>query len=208
MFVPAGVFLFGAEKREVNLPAFWIDKFPVTNRQYESFCRATGYRWPKCRDDARFSEPEAPVVGIGVQDAEKYARWVGKALPTEEQWEKACRGTDGRLYPWGDAFDRRRANLTPSDLARDGKDKERRPRLVPADRGILKDDLAFPLHHIVGNVREWTSTPASEAKNEASYFVVGGSAADTEKDALAGANRKQQGADRDPFTGFRLAWPR
>ena len=101
MLVAPGAFFFGLDKRRVELGAYYIDKYPVTNRQYEAFCRATGYRWPKFKNDERFNDPDAPVVGISVQDAEKYARWVGKSLPTEEQWEKACRGSDGRLYPWG-----------------------------------------------------------------------------------------------------------
>ena len=82
MLVAAGTFLFGPAKEEVNLAAFYIDKFPVTNREYEAFCRATGYRWPKFMKDERFNDPDGPVVGVSLADAQRYCRWVGKSLPT------------------------------------------------------------------------------------------------------------------------------
>ncbi len=64
MLVAGGAFLFGPEREEVNLGPFYIDKFPVTNREYEAFCRATGYRWPKYMNDERFNDPLSPVVGV------------------------------------------------------------------------------------------------------------------------------------------------
>ena len=92
-------------QRRVELPAFEIDKYPVTNRQFMAFCDGTQYRrgwrfkeWAKRR-------PEHPVIGVCRADAAAYAKWAGKRVPTEAEWEKAARGSDGRIYPWGDEFD-------------------------------------------------------------------------------------------------------
>lgn len=93
--------------RLVEVAAYRIDRYPVTNRQYEEFCRVTGHRTP-----GHWGAPqppqhlwEHPVISVDLADAVAYAAWLGKRLPTEAEWEKAARGTDGRTYPWGDAFD-------------------------------------------------------------------------------------------------------
>ena len=93
-------------ERIVDLPAFAIDRYPVTNRQYAAFCKATGY---KPRGHWRGPEPpeailDHPVLMVDQADCRAYARWAGKRLPTEDEWEKAARGTDARLFPWGNRF--------------------------------------------------------------------------------------------------------
>ncbi len=86
----------------VALGDFWIDKYPVTNRQYRKFLEATRHRTPRFLERSIWGEPGHPVVGVDWSDAWAYAAWAGKRLPTEEEWEKAARGVDGRLFPWGE----------------------------------------------------------------------------------------------------------
>ena len=149
MLVPAGAFLFGGELEKVHVPSFYIDKYPVTNREYEAFCRDTGYRFPKYWNESRFRGPDAPVVGVSVADAQKYSRWVGKVLPTEEQWEKASRGIDGRLFPWGD-------DEASAEHACFGEDvEEGSTESVHAHPAGLSP---YGVGEMAGNVWEWTST--------------------------------------------------
>jgi formylglycine-generating enzyme required for sulfatase activity len=134
--VPAGQFFMGSDtgdvderpQRHVFLDAYAIDRREVTNLQYQRFLLATGWtapeRWPERYLDqlpekdpdwqgTSFPDGEGlhPVVGVNWEDANAYCRWLGKRLPTEAEWEKAARGTDGRIYPWGDAWDASKANV-------------------------------------------------------------------------------------------------
>ncbi|MCC6556350.1 MAG: SUMF1/EgtB/PvdO family nonheme iron enzyme [Polyangiaceae bacterium] len=110
ILVPGGPFLMGQQRRAVHVDAFYIDRTPVTNRQFKAFLDITGY----APDDSegRFLShlrrgeiprglEEHPVVYVSWDDARAYAAWAGKRLPTEAEWEKAARGGDGRKYPWG-----------------------------------------------------------------------------------------------------------
>ncbi len=94
-------------QREVVLKAYFLDKYPVTNRQYAEFVKATGHappqHWRGKTPPARLLEH--PVVFVSREDARAYVAWCGKRLPTEAEWEKAARGTDGRTFPWGNDFD-------------------------------------------------------------------------------------------------------
>ncbi|MCA9796270.1 MAG: SUMF1/EgtB/PvdO family nonheme iron enzyme, partial [Candidatus Eremiobacteraeota bacterium] len=109
--VPAGKFLFGPDKTEVDLPAYRISKYPVTNHQFQQFVEATGYEphgsWHIPEGgyvEGPGGEASHPAVNVSFHDARAYARWAGGRLASEEEWEKAARGTDGRLYPWGNQW--------------------------------------------------------------------------------------------------------
>jgi formylglycine-generating enzyme required for sulfatase activity len=117
--IPAGTFLMGfdgdfftAPEREIWLDEYRIDKMPVTNRQYLAFCREAGHPTPPHWHAARAPQglEKHPVINVTIEEARAYATWAGKALPTEAQWEKAARGTDGRQWPWGDEFDETLSN--------------------------------------------------------------------------------------------------
>jgi sulfatase modifying factor 1 len=136
VYVPAGEFLMGSDtgdlderpQRRVYLDAFEIDRYEVTNAQYRRFLLATGHEppqpWPGRYTAFRpehdpdwqgteYPDGEAlhPVVGVNWTDAVTYCAWAGKRLPTEAEWEKAARGTDGRAFPWGDEWDADKANV-------------------------------------------------------------------------------------------------
>jgi len=108
VLVRAGAFLAGKDRRTVNLPDFYIDQREVSNAAYARFCtekqRPLPDRFPQDR-------PNYPVVNITFVDAQEFARWAQKRLPTLLEWEKAARGADGRLYPWGNQADPTRANV-------------------------------------------------------------------------------------------------
>ncbi|HEU4754573.1 MAG TPA: SUMF1/EgtB/PvdO family nonheme iron enzyme, partial [Armatimonadota bacterium] len=121
VLVPAGPFTMGSESgspdekpaRTLTLPAFYIDRTEVTNEQYARFVQATGHAappdWPGRAPDPK--KLRLPVVNVSWYDASAYARWAGRRLPTEAEWEKAARGPDGRLLPWGAQWDDRKANV-------------------------------------------------------------------------------------------------
>lgn len=130
VLVPAGEFLMGSPQgsggfsdeqpqRLVYVSAFWIDRHEVTNADYLRFVQTTGHPAPANATpsvtlwEQGLPVPEIdahPVVNISWHDAVAYCRWAGKRLPTEAEWEKGARGTDGRRYPWGNEWDFTRAN--------------------------------------------------------------------------------------------------
>ena len=127
VLVPAGAFWMGCNKQvdelckaeekpfhKVYLDAFYIDKFLVTQAEYNE-CVSSG----KCQANRKypgFTGDRQPVVGLSWDDAKTYCEWAGKRLPTEAEWEKTARGTDGRVYPWGHTIDTGRANYVDSKI--------------------------------------------------------------------------------------------
>src|ERR1019366_5116586 len=106
VLVPAGTFAFGEnasdsrhQRLSISLPAFYVDKTEVSNAEYSRFVEATQRQFSG-RDYAT-GHPDQPVTNVSEADAAAYAAGAGKRLPTEQEWEKAARGTDGRTFPWG-----------------------------------------------------------------------------------------------------------
>ena len=124
--VPAGPFEMGSEsggsdERPVNtveLNGCYIDKYEVTNTHYQAFVQAKGRSQPYYANDNQFNAAQQPVVGVSWFDAEEYCGWAGLRLPTEAEWEKAAKGTDGRTYPWGMELIGRRRTTGPIRAAR------------------------------------------------------------------------------------------
>ena len=126
-----------------SVAGFSIDRFEVTNAQYTDFVAATGHAPAAFADDPEFNQPDQPVTGVLHEDARSFCTWAGKRLPTELEWEKAARGTDGRTYPWGDGPDLSRAHLTGE---------------APVSVGAHSDDISpYGVRGMAGNVSEWVA---------------------------------------------------
>lgn len=160
--IPAGKFTMGSDERlpdegprhVVDLKAYWIDKYEVTNAQYKKFIDATGRRSPRHFRNRTYPEGKAdhPVTFVTWYDAHDYCEWAGKRLPTDQEWEKAARGTDGRMFPWGETFDINKAN-TPQRWEKLGKPGDTSP--VGSFEG---GKSPYGLYDMSGNVWEWTSS--------------------------------------------------
>jgi formylglycine-generating enzyme required for sulfatase activity len=168
--VPGGIFTMGSDKtrdREavdnetpqypVEVATFRIGQHPVTVAEYACFVRA-GYAEPRSpRNQLTWQQQLAridhPVVNVSWRDAVAYAAWLAETtgeswgLPSEAEWEKAARGTDGRLYPWGDAFDTAHCNTRESGIS----------GTTPVGTYPTNASLCGA-HDLAGNVWEWTSS--------------------------------------------------
>ena len=160
VYVPAGDFTMGndqgyngkifADQRPehpVDLDAFWIDKLEITNAKYQDCVAAGECKAPDLGEDAsRFNQDEQPVVRVSWFDAVAYCNWVGARLPTEAEWEKAARGTDKWLFPWGNEFDASKLNFKGQSDA-------------PKPVGSFRDSASpYGALDMSGNVWEWTSS--------------------------------------------------
>jgi serine/threonine-protein kinase len=170
VFIPAGTFIMGSEsefsnerpRRKVHLDAYYMDMYEVANAEYKEFVDATGHPVPY--KNAFWAEPfnwrngtyppgkgDHPVVLVSWKDAAAYAKWAGKRLPTEAEWEKAARGTDPRIWPWGDAWDVNRCNTKESFV------NSTQPVYLHA-----KGKSPYGCYNMAGNVMEWTADWYSE----------------------------------------------
>jgi formylglycine-generating enzyme required for sulfatase activity len=195
--IPAGPFLMGEPAQRVELPKFRIAKYPVTNSQYQYFVEATGQRRPDHWPRAGGCPPELarqPVVFVSWEDAAAYAAWLGGRLPAESEWEKAARGVDGRLYPWGNDFIANHCNTSESDT--DGV------RPVDAHPGGASP---YGVLDMAGNVWEWTSTYYDDSDQ---WRVLKGGAWDYKglKDARCASRVYFRPTFRNGAIGFRCCW--
>ena len=170
VLVPAGEFIMGSvaaprvrqneePQHTVYLDAFYIDKYEVTNALYNTYVDANGggtvepaYIPSNQRLVDMSIHGDVPVSAILWKSAKGYCEWVGKRLPTEAEWEKAARGTDGRLYPWGN-------DLPTDELAVFGVRPQHwgGPRSFSRVDSHAKGASPYGAHHMAGNVFEWVN---------------------------------------------------
>jgi formylglycine-generating enzyme required for sulfatase activity len=158
VMIPAGTFSMGADYQSnalpihsVNLPAFYIDRYEVTNAEYKAFCDATSRAYPQDPFfyTNYFTSPtyvDYPVVNVTWYDARDYAEWAGKRLPSEAEWERAAKGAvDNRQWPWGDVWNVSYANANGSD-----------EWAYQAPVGTFPDGISQEgCYDMAGNVAEW-----------------------------------------------------
>ena len=216
--VPAGEFFMGCNPldqscsaneypyHQVYLDAFTIDRFETTNVEYDR-CVQAG----QCTSRPKFSGfdlSEQPVAGVNWEDARRYCAWAGKRLPTEAEWEKAARGTQGLIFPWGYIFKPDRANSSADD------NQKKTAPVGSFPRGVS----AYGVFDLSGNVYEWVNDwyaadyfAASPAQNpqgpeNGSYKVQKGGAWDGEPNSLRVSMRINSLPNRaGPSDGFRCA---
>ena len=183
VFVPAGKFIYGkpGATREIDLPAFSIDKYEVTNKEFARF-----------NLDHRYEPDKAnyPVAMVSLNDAVSHCEALDKRLPTEQEWEKAARGTDGRIYPWGNKFIK--IACITSETAAEGQ---------PLPVGSCeKGKSPYGAMDMAGNVWEWTSS-----FSERYSILRGGSFFEGEDSATVFSSLLSIPDDSKDYVGFRCA---
>jgi serine/threonine-protein kinase len=198
-------------------PPFFMDKTEVTNAEYQKFVDATNRPAPPIWKGAHFPDGQDnyPVTDVTWEDAKAYAAWAGKRLPTEEEWEFAARGTDGRLFPWGNKPQPDAANVKGA-----GESK-----LMPVGQ-FPSGASPFGLLDMIGNAWEWTASdlkaypggklPAVEGYNN--LKVIRGGSYETKPEQTTATYRRGWPATRNDWppgtepekmdysrTGFRCA---
>jgi formylglycine-generating enzyme required for sulfatase activity len=171
-------------QRVIDLPDFYMDQYPVTNHRFAEFLNTARpskesldkwidlsgqYSNEKCRLSRRKNQfhieasyENHPVIYVSWHGAAAYAKWAGKRLPTEQEWEKAARGTEGWIYPWGNTFDKKLSNTEKSGPG----------HTTPVDQ-YPAGKSPFGCWDMAGNVWEWTDSWYDEDKN--SKVLHGGS---------------------------------
>ncbi|HXC67196.1 MAG TPA: formylglycine-generating enzyme family protein, partial [Nitrospiraceae bacterium] len=221
--IPEGLFTMGLDgiqalederpKHQVSLAAFLLDTYEVTTTQYAAFLAVTNRAAPWQWNTVDLTlHRDRPVIGVDWSDADAYCRWKGKRLPTEAEWEKSARGTDGRLYPWG--------NRSPhKDLANFalGARFSYSQVLMPV-QSYEQGKSPYGLYQMAGNVWEWVqdwyqtnyyevSPDHNPQGPEQGQFKVlrGGSWSDLPKYLLTYGRFKLPPETRNSYVGFRCA---
>jgi formylglycine-generating enzyme required for sulfatase activity len=207
MRIPSGEFFYGTDKRMVFLDDFWIDRTPITNLEYSHFLKATPdhpvpfsnseearpYCWnPRTRTFPK-GKADHPVVLVNLHDVQAYADWVGKLLPTEQQWEKAARGIDGRKYPWGDIWQNQACNTSDLGLG----------QTTAVGKFSPIGDSPYGCVDMSGNVWEWTASNFSET----TIVLRGGSWRNGRFDVWCTLRSRSLADTSAIHTGFRLILP-
>ena len=203
--VPAGAFQRG-DGTTMVLEAFAIDVYEVTNAEYQRFIAAGGYAeashwlpegwaWRQSRgreqpsywDNGDFNTARQPVVGVTWYEADAYCRWAGKSLPEEPQWDKACRGIDGRAFPWGSE---------PLAGAANGQSSF----ALPVGVGDMPQTPSpYGVYDLAGNVLEWSRT----ANDRGGRVLCGGSGASDSPHVGCGVRSVLLPGVAANFVGFR-----
>jgi formylglycine-generating enzyme required for sulfatase activity len=201
--VPAGPFLMGhapsdgrpgvdvgvdsLPRHEVKVKRFWIDRTEATVADYKRYLAAAGAAtFPKHFYGAADPPEDLPIIGLDHSEASAYCRWLGKRLPTEAEWEKAARGTDGRIFPWGNAW--------APDLVAYHDHKRSRPDPVGSHP---ENASPYGAVDMAGNVMEWTDSwyegyPGSTLQRRAfghQFRVLKGGSWESNPYQLRSANR-------------------
>ncbi|NJN80103.1 MAG: formylglycine-generating enzyme family protein [Anaerolineales bacterium] len=218
VYVPAGEFRMGSAESDVDaaddekpmhpvyLDAYWIDQTEVTNGMYNKCLDADACTLPVLPSEAFFQNPNQPVQGLAWTQAFDYCEWAGRRLPTEAEWEKAARGTDERLFPWGNTLlDEPTANY---DFIFN--------QFI--DVGTLPSGASpYGVYDMAGNVWEWTADWYDEDYYASSAYenpagptsgnirVIRGGAWNTVLRAIRVTNRHWAFPGRDDIVGFRCA---
>ena len=168
VLIPEGEFILGTDDkdhfayypdRKMSLPAYYIDKYEVTNGEFLDFSINESYVGEGAKEGSDwriFLTPETinhPVVFITFNDAEAYCQSKGKRMPTEFEWEKAARGTEGFRYPWGGEWDETKSNTYELGFER------------TVEVGRYNDVSPYGVNDTMGNVQEWTSSEYKPYKN-------------------------------------------
>jgi len=221
--IPAGEFTMGLDgmqalederpKHQVWLPAFFMDLHEVTTMQYAAFLAATNRDVPWQWNTVDLTQHhDRPVIGVDWSDADAYCRWKGNRLPTEAEWEKSARGTDGRLYPWGN----RPPNKDLANFALGARFSYSQV-LMPV-QSYVPGKSPYGLYQMAGNVWEWVQdwysahyyevSPEQNPQGpEQGQFKVlrGGSWSDLPKYLLTYGRFKLPSETRNSYVGFRCA---
>ena len=222
VLIPAGEFTMGHDKsgydtlpvRRINLPAFYIDKYEVTNKRYKRFIDATNYKIPWSHEpDAATVKPylwvwqkrtypegkgDDPVVLVSWEDAKAFCAWAGKRIPTEAEWEKAARGAKGKPYPWGNDWGDSKTNTSESG------------RKQTAPVGTFKEDVSeYGVYDLAGNVSEWVEdyfapypgNPLTRYEERNKYRVLRGGSWDYAH-SIANGYHRQYALPHSQMTSF------